>query len=260
MCSMKGRVKMTQANYFEVIFKRKSIRKYDLNPIDDKTLLEIEAYVQKVKTLYDNIKTEVRIVSKDKITSLLPIKAPHYLVMTSENKEGYLTNAGYMLEQVDLYLSSRGIGSCYLGMAKPAKDIKKESELEFVIVVAFGNAAEPVHRTNVSEFKRKSLHEITDIINNDEMLEPVRLAPSATNSQPWYFTGGNDVIHAYCVKPNFIKALVYEKMNKIDMGIALCHLGVTAEHFGREIEFSQDKTARDNHPKGYYYIATAILK
>jgi nitroreductase len=251
---------VTQANYFDVIFTRKSIRKYDLNPIDDKTLLEIEAYIKKVETIYDNIKTEIRIVSKNEVTSLLPVKAPQYLVMSSENKEGYLTNAGYMLEQIDLYLSSRGIGCCYLGMTQPTKAIKKESDLEFVMVLAFGNAAEPIHRIDVSEFKRKSLPEITNIINYDEILEPIRLAPSASNSQPWYFTGGAGVIHAYCVKGNFIKALIYEKMNKIDMGIALCLLNITAAHYGRRIEFSQDKTAHNNPPKGYYYISTILLK
>jgi hypothetical protein len=49
-------------------------------------------------------------------------------------------------------------------------------------------------------------------------------------------------------------------MNKIDMGIALCHLAITAEHYGRVIEFTKDKTAQKNNPKGYYYIATAIIK
>lgn len=251
---------MTQLNFYESIFTRKSIRKYDTTPIEDKTLLEIEAFIKTVKTLNDNIKTEIRIVSKNEINSLLPIKAPHYLVMTSENKEGYLTNGGYMLQQVDLYLSSKGIGSCYLGMSQPTRATKKASELEFVMVMAFGNPAEPVHRANISEFKRKAFTEITNILNNDELLEPVRLAPSASNGQPWFFTGGKDVINAYCVKPSFLKAILYEKMNKIDMGIALWHLSVTAEHFGKTIEFSQKGAAQDNHPKGCYYITTVTLK
>lgn len=257
---MKGYVKMIQLNFYETIFKRKSVRKYSLKPLDDKTLFEIEEYVNKVKPLYDNIKTEIRIIPKDGVNILLPIKAPHYLVMTSENKEGYLTNAGYMLEQVDLFLSTNGLGCCYLGMAQPTKLTRRSSKLEFVIVLAFGNAAEPVHRTDVSEFKRKSRMQITNIINNDQLLESARLAPSATNSQPWFFTGGNGVINSYCVKSNLIKALVYDKMNKIDMGIALCHIAVTAKHLGKQIEFIYDKTAEDSNPKGYYYITTAIIK
>jgi hypothetical protein len=257
---MKGYAKMIQSNLFEAIFKRKSIRKYDLTPLDDKLLLEIEAFISKVEPLYNNIKTEIRIVAKDGVNILVPVKAPHYLVMTSEKKEGYLTNAGYMLEQVNLFLSTNDIGSCFLGMAQPTKATKKSSKFEFVIALALGNAAEPLHRTDVSEFKRKSILQISNIIGNDQLLEPVRLAPSAINSQPWFFTGGNEVINSYCVKPNIIKAIVYEKMNKIDMGIALCHITVTAKHLDKQIEFIYDKTAEGSYPKGYYYIATAILK
>lgn len=251
---------MTELDLYESIFKRKSVRKYDLTPLDENTLLEIKEYVYSLKPLYKDIKTEIRIVPKDGVNILLPIKAPHYFVMTSENKEGYLTNGGYMLQQMDLFLSAKGIGSCYLGMAMPTKATKKGSELDSVMVLAFGSPAEAVYRTDISEFKRKSLLEITNIINNDQLLEAARLAPSATNSQPWYFTGKNDVIHLYCIKNNIVKALVYDKMNKVDMGITMCNIAVSAKHLRKEIEFIHDKAAEDNPPKGYYYIATAILR
>lgn len=251
---------MMQPNLYETIFKRKSVRKYDMTPLDDEILSEIKEYANTVDRLYDNIKTEIHTVKQDELNILAPVKAPHYLVMTSENNAGYLTNAGYMLQQVDLFLSSKGIGSCYLGMAQPKKATKKGLELEFVMVLALGNPIETVHRTNITEFKRKALSEITNIVNNDQLLEVARLAPSATNSQPWYFTGGEGVIHAYCFKANLIKALVYDKMNKIDMGISLCHIGVAAEHFGKDMVFVQDKAAEDNPPKGYYYIGTVKLK
>lgn len=244
---------MIQANLYETIFKRKAVRKYDLKPLNDNTLSTITDYVKSLKPLYDGIKTEMRIVGQDEVKLLVSGKAPHYLLLYSENKEGYLTNAGYMLQQVDLFLSSKGIGSCYVGMGKPAK---ASAELEYVIMLAFGNPTEPVHRADSSEFKRKSLLQITNVVGNDKLLETARLAPSATNSQPWFFTGSNGIIHAYCVKPNMIKALLYGKMNKIDMGIALCHIAVAAAHEGKEIAFVHDEKALANHPKGYYYVVT----
>lgn len=251
---------MIPSNFYEAIFKRKSVRKYDLKAFETGALLEVEAFIRKVKPLYDNIKTEFKIVSQGEVNGLLTVKAPHYLIMTSENKIGYLTNAGYMLQQLDLFLSSRGIGSCYLGLTQPAKDIKKGLENEVVMVLAFGNPAEEIHRADISEFKRKQLSEITNIINYEQILEPVRLAPSATNSQPWYFTDGRGVIHVYCIKPNFLKALVYEKLNKFDIGIALYHLEVSVEHFGGKIEFVREKITESNPPKGYYYIGTLNVK
>jgi nitroreductase len=251
---------MMQNDLYKAIFKRKSIRKYNLNPLEEGSLKEIKAYLERTTPLYRNIKTEIKIVSKDGVKMMLPIKAPHYLVMTSEKKEGYLTNAGYILQQVDLFLSLNNIGSCYLGIAKPTKEIMKNTELESVMVMALGTPSEPVHRTDKSEFKRKPLSQITTITDNDLLLEPARLAPSATNSQPWYFTGGNGIIHAYCVKPNMIKAFFYEKLNKIDLGIALYHIAAAAQYSGKQIDFLADDTGKNTTPKGYYYIISGAIK
>ena len=50
-------------------------------------------------------------------------------------------------------------------------------------------------------------------------LEMVRLAPSAVNSQPWYFVHDGHIIHTYCKR----------KGNRLDVGIALAHLYVANE-------------------------------
>src|SRR5690606_38406218 len=101
----------------------------------------------------------------------------------------YLTNAGYILQQLDLYLSANGLGSCWLGIAKPTKDESFFSGLKFVITLAFGKPAEKLHRNEIGEFNRLPLDKIRDAVGMDNLLEPARLAPSANNSQRWYFTG-----------------------------------------------------------------------
>ncbi len=52
------------------------------------------------------------------------------------------------------------------------------------------------------------MSDITDIKGEAELLEPVRLAPSAVNLQNWYFTGDKNAIHAYSSKPNFLRNIV----------------------------------------------------
>ncbi|NTW71479.1 MAG: nitroreductase [Eubacteriaceae bacterium] len=245
---------MEQGNLYEAIYKRKSVRRYDLEPLNLSLLEEISSYMQSIPPFFPEIKTEMRIFEQADVRILLPIKAPHFLLFYSENKDGYLMNAGYMLEQLDLYLSSRGIGSCYLGMAQPKKNAKKSSSLECVMILAFGIPVEPAHRSSLSEFKRKSLPQITDIQDNGPLLEAVRLSPSATNSQPWFFTGNPYILHAYCIKLNLIKAAAYEKMNKIDMGIAICHLELAARHLGKTVTYSFEGNAKNLAPEGYYYV------
>lgn len=62
-------------------------------------------------------------------------------------------------------------------MAQPTSEIKKGSKLECVMILAFGNAAEPIHRSDISELKRKPLLQITNSIKNEQIIEPARLAP-----------------------------------------------------------------------------------
>jgi hypothetical protein len=205
--------------------------------------------------MYDGIKTEMKIVSQKDVKSLLSVKAPHFIAVFSEPREGYLTNVGFMLQQMDLYLSANNIGSCWQGILKPTKEILKSSKFEFVIILAFGKPTEPLHREGVSEFKRKPLGEISNIHGSDELLEPARLAPSAMNNQPWFFTGGDGAINAYCAK-----SLMLGKMNRISTGIAICHLWIATGHLGKNPDFISDRAAQEHPPAKYDYVTTLKVK
>jgi nitroreductase len=252
---------MKKNKFYSYIFKRKSIRNYDLTPLDDAKLKEISEYLNSLKPIYDDIKTELKIISPDYVKRRMMKEAPHYIAVFSEVKEGYLTNIGYMLQQADLFFSVNGLGCCWQGIPAPTKELVGSSSLDFVIFIAFGKPKDPrsLHRSSVSEFKRKSLGEITDIAGADELLEVARIAPSATNSQPWFFTGDKNLIHAYSVEPGFIKRFT-KKYIPIDMGIAICHLQIAAEHFGKKAEIVFDKTAGANVHKGRKYIASLKIK
>lgn len=237
---------------FETIFIRKSCRKYDMTPLDSNILEEVKEHAAQVQPLVQNVRYELSYLGTQDVKNILPIKAPHYICIYSEKKDNYLMNAGYVLQQIDLYLSANNMGSCWLGMAKPTKEIPRVKDgLEFVIMLAFGNATEKVHRESVKEFRRKSFSEISDIPALSESLEPVRLAPSASNTQTWFFTGTPDEIIVCREKLNIIKEPLYGRMNQIDIGIALCHLWLSYMHWSKHITFNFDTISV---PKGYEYM------
>lgn len=236
-------------NLYDFIFKRKSTRKYDMMPLTDGQLAEIKAFADNLKPLYKDIKVEYSIANAEDVKNILPIRAPHYIIISSEKKDAYLTNVGFMFQQMDLFLSSKGLGTCWLGMAKPNKKIS--TKLEFIIILALGKALDSPHR-ELSEFKRKALSEIST--GTDKRLEAARLAPSATNSQNWFFAAENGKIHTYQKRVNPLKALIYEKINKIDMGIAICHLYYATEHLGKKFVFEKEENPKEL--KGYTYIGT----
>lgn len=239
---------------YEAIFSRMSVRKFKKEKLNGETLETVERLFGELKPLDESIKTRLEISTDSRVSGLFSIKAPHYLLFFSEEKPGYLPNAGFMLQQMDLRLSAMGIGACWLGFAKPSGEAPKASSLEFVITLAFGEAVGEVHRKDRSQFRRK---EITEICRGDQhldLIEAARLAPSATNSQPWFFVSKREKIDLYCVKPGFIKTLFYKRLNEIDSGIALLHLFVAAERAGLAPKIVIDRDAMDNPPEGYYYV------
>jgi nitroreductase len=250
------REKMSENDLYEAIFKRKSIRKYDPAQLDQNRLEEISKNLNALKPMTEEIKTEFKIISPDQVTRKGMNKAPHYIAAFSEAKDNYKANIGFMLQQMDLHFSATSTGSCWLGIPQPTKKAKEASNLEFIILMSFGNPEETLHRTSTSQFKRKPLAEITNIEGADELLEPARLAPSAINLQNWYFTGDKNLIHAYSAKAGFLRGIVGGSYFPLNMGIAICHLQLAAEHLGWKTKIVFEKETDKNPPKDQEYIAS----
>lgn len=244
---------MDYERLYRSIFRRKSVRRYDMTPLGSSVLDEVSGLINDLKALFD-IKTDISIVPGDRIRGLFAIRAPHYLVFYSEAREGYLENSGFMLQQMDLALSSMGLGSCWVGLAKPPEEMFTKHGMEFVIAMAFGRPAGSPHRASISEFSRKPLDRISNV-HEDPVLEAARLAPSSVNSQPWYFVRSGSDIHVYCVRPGRLKALIYSKLNRIDVGIACCHIWLAALKQDKKPVLER-KTEIPGESEGYEYVLT----
>jgi nitroreductase len=249
---------MEETDLYSAIFRRRSIRKYDLDSLDEDTLKSVRERLQNVEPLHRDIKIELKILSPEVVKRRAMREAPHYIAAFSEVKDGYLSNVGFMLQQMDLFLSAKGLGSCWQGIPTLKKEGFASSRLKFVILLAFGKTQETLHRTKTSQFKRKSLQEISDIEGADDLLETARLAPSARNAQEWFFTGDKHLVHAYYRKPSFIGGLLLKKYPPMDAGISLYHLKLGAEHLGMETEiiFNNPEVINLN---AYEYVASLRL-
>lgn len=209
----------------EMIYKRLSVRKYTSEVLGASAVYKINEFLEDTKRLYPDIRIRMEVVGKENVRCLLPWIPNHAVVFYSEEKEGYLENAGFIFQQLDLYLQDQGFGTCWLGMGRLNTVAKSQIKdgLKFVIMLGVGYPDE-AFRTNLSQFNRKALAEISD--TEDSRLEPARLAPSSCNSQPWYFVHDKEQIHVYCSKKGFIRNKFLGEMNRIDMGIAIAHMYV----------------------------------
>jgi len=225
----------------EMIFKRKSCRSFTNVPVDAATIETIKAFP--MKPLYPDIKVHWDIVSRNQVKCICPWTTPQLITIYSEEAEGYLENIGFLFQQMDLYLQTLGLGVCWLGMGRMNPKTTAEVEgMKFVIMLAFGHPKGDQLRQDLKDFKRKLMEQITD--KADSRLEPARLAPSAVNSQPWFFTHEDETIHVYCSK----------KGSRLDAGIALAHLYVSNED-----TFRFFKADHITDLAGYSYIGSAML-
>lgn len=211
-------------NLEDTIYKRQSIRSYDSTPLDNETLDEIRNFIDNAKELNPDIRWSYEILPTDSISTMMRWKAPHYIAIFSEEKDNFYQNVGFIFQQVDLFLQSKGIGTCWIGMGSPKNYKNPDDSQKFIIIISVGKPNGNLYR-EIGQFRRKALDDISD--KRDERLAPAQFAPSASNSQPWYFTHNDDGSYdLYRIKRRMLRNRLYGKWNKIDNGIALAHLYV----------------------------------
>lgn len=251
-------------NLYEAIGSRQSIRKYENKEIPEKLRNQILVFSETVPRLNDRIGTEVEILDNIKgkavIKGLFRVEAPYYLVFSSAPDEGYARNAGYMMEQIVLYLTTKGIGSCFLGGSK-AKGSLVSSKVQ-VMLLAFGYPKGKLLRESPLA-KRLPLKELCTFKEEAgeqlrTVLRAARLAPSALNSQPWHFIVYADRIYVFAKKGGLLIRGDNE-MRDFSIGVMLSHIMQAAEEMWMELETTSEEQFAAKAYKNGDYIATLLL-
>ena len=209
----------------DMIPHRRSVRSYKAEAIAPAVLDDLRAFMAGLVPLFPGAKVEGRIIPTAHGNFLQKWKTPHFVAIFSDGSDDGLMNAGFMFQQLDLYAQSLGLGTCWVGLGSLTEEESIPEGMKLAVMMAIGLPEDVPERT-AADFKRKPVQELTD--RPDDRLEALRLAPSATNSQPWFVTHEGDTLHLYREELGRIKQRTHGRMNKIDMGIGLCHL--YAEH------------------------------
>ena len=217
-------------DYYKQIFKRKSFHIFkDTGVITDDEMQRLNNFINIVKPLNTEIKTEIHIVPESETTCR---RGGQYCILFySESKDEYLRNIGYMGEQIDLYLASQNIGALWFGIGKPKN--MKINGLDYIIMISIAKMSEEKFRKDMFKSKRKPLNEIWKG-NTLGIAEIVRFTPSACNTQPWIVENDSNDLTIYRYKKSGKRGIMpAEKVsyyNKIDIGIFLFILETCLEH------------------------------
>lgn len=252
-------------NTFDAIFSRKSIRHFKHEKLEWDVIDDILSYANLIPSLIEGIAVEFKLVSnieeKQGFRSPFNVKAPYYLCISSEEKEDYLLNAGYLMQQIDLYLASKELGACY-SIVSPGRSLKAAMKYKFVIALAFGKSSTPLYRQSyeAKRFPESELIVYKEEVSSDikQILNAARLAPSVYNSQPWRFVVYKNRIHVFAKKNLFVaKLLDYNKM--IDMGIMLANLLLTAEELWMDVSLTHSENLKNKSYQKNEYVCTITI-
>jgi hypothetical protein len=169
-----------------------------------------------------------------------------------------LEDFGYQMERAILYATDLNLGTCWLGgsftKSQFAKKIAVMNGETVPAVTAIGSMAEGArdgrlrrkmggaqrapwaHLFFDSRFDRPLSPEAAG--EYSEPLAMVRLAPSASNKQPWRIIRENKSWHFYLQRSPGYPPVLYKRLlgmadiQRIDTGIAMCHFELTTASLG----------------------------
>ena len=253
-------------NIFEAMFNRRSVRKYRMEPLDIDILEKLKKMIENVSVLDSSCCLEFEIFenlgTKSQVKGMLKSEAPYYLAVYCEDSPSAYRSAGYAAEQLVLYLTTKEIGTCYLGGSKIGP--KDKNGLKQFLVIAFGRSDGALYR-DMEDAHRQSLASLCTYKdepgeNLKRILRAARMAPSSLNSQPWRFIVYADRLYVFMKKEALPQPKLFTSMRHFDMGIMLCHIMLGAEEFWMNIEtITEEQYAKKNYKNGEY-ICTIVFQ
>ncbi len=184
---------------------------------------------------------------------------------------------GYSFEKVVLYAESKGIGTTWIAGTMNREAFEKAMELsEGEVMPCVSPLGHPAEKMSVREammrkgIKADSRAEFGELFFDSsfgvpldkakagglsDAFEAVRLGPSAVNKQPWRIVLCGNKAHFYEKQgKGYVSGNSWD-IQKIDMGIALCHFELAARESGYELSFEICDPGLEV-PEGVKYIAS----
>ncbi len=266
----------------EVIRKRRSVRTFDGTKLREEDARAILEFAEKAGNPYAiPIAWKMLDAGENGLSSPVIVGSDAFLTGKMRRVPHAEEAFGYSFEQIVLFAESIGVGTtwiagtmnrdaferalaldpeevmpCVSPVGYPAekmsfreklmrKGVKADSRIGFEKLFFDGGFETPLTEEKAGAFK--------------DALEAVRLAPSAVNKQPWRAVVCGDKVHFYEKRNKGGVSADGWDVQKIDMGIALCHFELAARESGLDPAFEiADPGSRldgDTH-----YIASYVLK
>lgn len=242
--------------YFPVeqtIRNRHSDRTYEPRPLPADVKEKIQSFIRESDNPF-HVKVSFHLLATNtdkgqKLGTYGVIKGvSDFIGSTVKEEDLGLEALGYSMEHLILFLTSQGLGSCWLGGTFDRSAFSQAIHLEegtlFPIITPVGypvkkkRPVESLIKWAAKSDQRKDWehlffkNDFTSPLTKQEAgayefaLEMVRLAPSAINKQPWRIIKKENAFHFYEAKTG--KESKTLDIQRVDVGIAACHFHLAA--------------------------------
>ncbi len=244
-----------ETSVIELIKKRRSVRTFRKIDFDGPLTEKINTILQNHTEGPFGNKVRFCLVEKKRVKENNKIKlgtygfisgAQYFIASEVKNTLHANTDVGYLLEKIILHLTELNLGTCWLGGTFSRSDfsdiLSSESNTIIPAITPVGFPADSMSvRENIIRWgakadSRKNWEELFSSNSmarpllkeeagpNEIPLEMVRLAPSASNKQPWRIIKTPHAFHFYLKRtPGYGKISEGVDLQMIDMGIAMAH-------------------------------------
>ena len=242
--------------FIDAIYKRKSVKTFLNLEIESDLIGRIKKAIDCAANQYKDIKMNV-VMSDYCRKSFL---APYYIgVYTDGNRKSEI-NAGYVLQQVVIYLTAIGIATCYQANNTVFRE-KDSMGHEMTLSLAFGYPSSDMYRSKheINRVKTDKICFYKEKPNSEvaELIELGRISPSAYNVQPWRFVVYSNRIHVFLKKS---KVKRFTKMEYVNMGIMLANMVIGAEEKWIDIDLKDVEEIREKVLGNNEYLITVLNK
>ncbi len=268
------------SNLSELIKGRKSFRTFDGEYISEEHKKALAEYMKDVKNPFDIPVEFVMLDAKEHGLSSPVLSGEKTYVAGKVSKKPYADVAfGYSFEKLVLYAWSLGIGTVLIGGTMKREAFEKAAGLkDGEMMPCMSPLGYPAKKKSIREsmmrkgagadsrfspdklfFADKWGEALPQDNEFSDVLEMVRWAPSAVNKQPWRIVVKDGIYHFYEKRDKGYEKPKTGDLQKIDIGIALCHFVMGIEDKGKTVEV-EINDPRLEIPEDVEYIASVSIQ
>jgi nitroreductase len=266
----------------QTIKKRYSVRTYEERAITEEDKAKLMAYANALSNPFGVPVTFHLLETKDasnsqKLGTYGVIKGTKvFLGATVPAGELSLEAVGYDFEQLILYATHLGIGTCWLAATfnrsafTTAIGVKEADQFPAISPIGYPkekkSLTESLFRKTLKSNQRKNWSELffkgnfnTPLTEADAgeyafPLEMLRLAPSATNKQPWRIVQSNEAYHFYAEIDPGKSGENQVVIQRVDVGIGASHFHLAALEKDISGKFEKLADVEITAPKDLRYL------